>query len=168
MKLLKAASNSVLWMSGSRSETVENFRRHAQAEGVAPDRLIFAGRVTSKGEHLQRIRNADIFLDTPNYNAHTTAAEFLSVGVPVLTLLGNTFAGRVAQSQLLTLGLPELIANSKEEYFNKALDFASDRARLTQVKERIQLLSASSPLFDIAAYVKNLESLYLQMQNRQN
>ena len=168
MKLLKAVPNSILWISSSRPEIVENFRRYAQAEGVAPDRLIFAGRVTSKGEHLQRIRNADIFLDTPNYNAHTTAAEFLSVGVPVLTLLGNTFAGRVAQSQLLTLGLPELIANSKEEYFNKALEFASDRARLTQVKERLQLLRTSSPFFDIAAYVKNLESLYLQMQNRQN
>ena len=167
MRLLKAVPNSILWISSSRTEVVENFRKYAEAEGVAPDRLIFADRVSSKADHLQRIRNADIFLDTPNYNAHTTAAEFLSVGVPVLTLSGNTFAGRVAASQLLTLGLPELIASSKEDYFNKALDLATDQAKLNQIKERLQCLRTSSPLFDISAYVKNLESLYLKMQDLQ-
>ncbi|ANI98738.1 hypothetical protein A8O14_00655 [Polynucleobacter wuianus] len=167
MKLLKAVPDSVLWISSARPETVQNFRTYAQVQGVAPERLIFADRVPSKADHLRRIRNVDLFLDTPNYNAHTTAAEFLSVGVPVLTLSGNTFAGRVAESQLLTLGVPELIAKSEEEYLNKALDFATDQTRLNQIKEKLQILRMSSPLFNIAAYVKNLEILYLQMQNRQ-
>ena len=67
-------------------------------------------------DHLARQRHADLFLDTLPYNAHTTASDALWAGVPVLTCLGATFAGRVAASLLKAVGLDELITHSLHDY----------------------------------------------------
>ena len=130
MNLMKEIPDSVLWLSKPSSIAIENLQKEARSRGVDSSRLIFAVRTPDRKGHLSRLRLANLFLDTPNYNAHATAADALWAGLPVLTLLGNTFAGRVAASQLNALGLADLISRSPLEYVNKALELASNPMRL--------------------------------------
>jgi predicted O-linked N-acetylglucosamine transferase (SPINDLY family) len=107
-------------------------------------------------------------LDTPNYNAHATTADALWAGLPVLTQIGHTFAGRVAASQITALGLNELIANSEDEYIAKALEFATNPSALKAVRQRLEDNRAHSPLFDTKRYAKDLETLYIGLLNKAN
>ena len=70
---------------------------------------------------MRRGRLADLCLDTPLCNGHTTGMDVLWAGTPVLTLPLDTLASRVAASQLYALGFPELVASSREEYVLKAV-----------------------------------------------
>jgi len=160
MDLLKQVPGSVLWLSKASSKAIENLQKEAQARGADPSRLVFATRVPARVDHLSRLRLADLFLDTPNYNAHATAADSLWAGVPVLTILGRTFAGRVAASQLSALGLPELIVHSDEEYTAKALELALHPEQLKELKERLENNRYQTPLFNTKQYIKDLEGLY--------
>jgi predicted O-linked N-acetylglucosamine transferase (SPINDLY family) len=98
----------------------------AEKRGVDPSRLIFAERMALP-DHLARHRLADLFLDTVPFNAHTTASDALWAGLPVLTQIGSTFAGRVAASLLSAIGLTELITRSREEYEATAIELALNR-----------------------------------------
>ena len=108
MRLLHQVAGSVLWLYRNRIAAETNLRREASARGIDPARLIFAERIPLEN-HLARHRLADLFLDTLPYNAHTTASDALWMGVPVLTCLGQAFAGRVAGSLLHAVGPPELV-----------------------------------------------------------
>ena len=110
MRLMHAVEGSVLWLLEGNAAAPDNLRRAAEAHGIAPERLVFAP-VVKHAEHLARQRLADLFLDTLPVNAHTTASDALSVGLPVVTCTGNAFAGRVAASVLRAAGLPELVAS---------------------------------------------------------
>jgi predicted O-linked N-acetylglucosamine transferase (SPINDLY family) len=105
MRLLTQVQGSVLWLLQDTPEAAANLRREAEQRGVDPHRLIFADRLPND-EHLARHALADLFLDTWPYNAHTTASDALWAGLPLLTLQGNTFPGRVASSLLRNLQLP--------------------------------------------------------------
>lgn len=161
MDLLAKVPGSILWLSKPSAKAIENLHKEAKNRGIDPVRLVFASRVPSRADHLSRLRLADLFLDTPNYNAHATAADALWAGLPVLTLLGNTFAGRVAASQLNALGLEDLIAESIAEYTDKALELASNPALLKELRDRLELNRLTAPLFNTKQYVRDLESLYL-------
>jgi protein O-GlcNAc transferase len=163
MNLLKEIPGSVLWLSRPSTKAIENLQFEAKIRGVDSSRLIFAMRTPSRKEHLSRLRLGDLFLDTPNYNAHATAADALWAGLPLLTLIGETFAGRVAASQLNALGLNELIVDSEEKYFDKAVELASQPELLKNLRIQIEANRASSPLFDSEQYVKDLESIYLEL-----
>jgi predicted O-linked N-acetylglucosamine transferase (SPINDLY family) len=164
MNLLREAPNSVLWLSQMPIKTIDNLKKEAQKQGIEPDRLIFASRVPGRKEHLSRLRLMDLFLDTPNYNAHATAADALLSGVPVLTLLGNTYAGRVAASQLTAAGLPELIVHSEEQYFAKAMGLVNNPQNLAALRQRLENNQETAPLFNTNQYVKNLEELFKKLQ----
>ncbi|MGA7985187.1 MAG: hypothetical protein WCA01_08420, partial [Burkholderiales bacterium] len=140
----------------------------AQARGVAAARLVFAPRLPP-AEHLARQRLADLFLDTLPCNAHTTASDALWAGLPLLTCAGRAFAGRVAGSLLQSVGLPELIARSPEEYETLALDLARDQRLLSGLRARLAASRRSAPLFDTDRSCRNLESAFRtmwQMQQR--
>src|SRR4029077_19044540 len=100
------------------------------------DRILFAPFVKLE-DHLARGRLADLFLDTLPVNAHTTASDALWMGVPVLTCLGATFAGRVAASLLSAVGLEELITQSLDEYESLALSLARDPVRLAEIRAKL-------------------------------
>src|SRR5207244_3328604 len=108
-------------------------------------------------------RLADLFLDTLPYNAHTTASDALWAGCPLLTLAGQTFASRVAGSLLRTLGMPELITTSLEEYQAQALRLAQDAEWLTRLRTRLEANRKSSSLFDGERFARNLETAYRTM-----
>jgi protein O-GlcNAc transferase len=166
MNLLKAVAGSVLWLTRDNASAVDNLRKEANAAGIDPDRLVFADRLPSMADHLARHRLADLFLDTLPYNAHTTASDALWAGLPVLTQIGKTFAGRVAASLLTAIGLPELIAQTPEEFESIAIELATQPMKLAAIKARLAENRATIPLFDTELYTRHLEGAYAAMHRR--
>jgi predicted O-linked N-acetylglucosamine transferase (SPINDLY family) len=126
---------------------------------------VFAERVPL-AEHLARHRQADLFLDTFPYNAHTTSSDALWAALPVLTLMGSSFASRVAASLLNAIGLPELITTTQEEYEALAIELALNPKKLTGIKLRLAKNRLTTPLFDTPLFTKNLEAAYVKMVER--
>lgn len=163
MRLLQQVPGSILWLMSRSDVSQHNLRLAIERGGIDPSRLIFAGRVPLVEDHLARYRLADIFLDTHPYNAHTTAADALMAGLPVVTYMGNAFPARVAGSLLHAIGLPELIAQSLEEYEQIALRLVTTPALLADIKARIMANKATHPLFDTEGFSRNLEAAYIAM-----
>jgi len=166
MRLLKAVPASVLWLSQANDAATRNLQREAETSGAARDRLVFAPFIASSADHLARLSLADLFLDTRPYNAHSSAADALWAGVPVLTAPGSTFAGRVAASIVQAAGLPEMVTESPESYEALALELAQNPAMIEHLKARLKRGRRSQPLFDTARFTRNLESAYLTMWDR--
>ncbi len=165
MRLLTKVDGSVLWLLKSNKWSESNLRSEAIKRGVASDRLVFADRLPLD-EHLGRLKLADLFLDTFNFNAHTTASDALWAGLPVLTMIGKSFAARVAGSLLTSIEMPELITKTKEEYEALALSLATDPNKITSIKTKLSKKRISSALFDTETYTKNLEEAYIQAYQR--
>ena len=161
MRLLKQTTGSVLWLRAAQDAVRDNLRREAESRGMDPARLVFAPRIQEMDQHLSRYRQADLFLDTLPYGAHATARDALWAGLPVLTVAGNSFAGRVAASLLATLGLPELVATSLEDYESRALALAHSPLRLSELRAKLAHERHMSPLFDTHGYRRHLESAYV-------
>jgi predicted O-linked N-acetylglucosamine transferase (SPINDLY family) len=165
MSILKQVEGSVLWLLDDNTSAAINLKKEAVARGVSPDRLIFAKRLPLP-DHLARHRLADLFLDTFPYNAHTTASDALWAGLPVLTCLGETFAGRVAASLLNAIQLPELINPTLEAYERMAIDLAVHPERLREIGRKLAQHRLSAPLFDTQLFTKHIESAYTAMYER--
>jgi predicted O-linked N-acetylglucosamine transferase (SPINDLY family) len=163
MNLLQSVEGSVLWLTTPSSKAIKNLQAACEDLSIDSSRLIFAKREAERKDHLSRLRLADLFLDTPHYNAHATCADALWAGVPVLTQVGSTFAGRVAASQLHALGMADCIAISSEAYTEKAIELASNPALLQSLKNRLSQNSKTMPLFDSKLYVRNLENVYREI-----
>lgn len=165
MRLLRGVEGSVLWLPQSNAAAMRNLRREAEARGVPAERLVFAPFVANGEDHLARLGLADLFLDTLPYNAHATASDALWAGVPLLTCLGSTFAGRVAASVLKAAGVPELITESLEAYEALALRLARDAEALSAIRNRLARNREICALFDTAAFTRNLEAAYLKLHS---
>jgi predicted O-linked N-acetylglucosamine transferase (SPINDLY family) len=157
---------SVLWLVSRNPQSRENFRRHAGEAGIAPERLIFAERVPRIEDHLARYRLADIFLDTWPYNAHTTAADALYAGVPVVTMLGNAFPARVAASILRALGIGDLVTESIEAYEALALQLAQDGEFLVRTKQTVGNNRKQMAMFDTQGFARHWENLMMDIHRR--
>ena len=158
MRLMVLVPGSVLWLMSRGTVAQTNLRKEAEARGVNATRLVFAGRVPRVEDHLARYRQADLFLDTHPYNAHTTAADALMAGLPVLTFMGNAFPGRVAGSLLYTMNLPELVTHSLADYEATALRLARAPGELADLRQRVRAQRATSALFDTAGFCRHLEA----------
>lgn len=167
MSMLKRVDGSVLWLLESSEAAASNLKREAELRGLDPARLVFAPRMPL-ADHLARHRAADLFLDTLPYNAHTTASDALWAGLPVLTQIGNTFAGRVAASLLHAVGMPELIVTSPEQYQALAIELACNPARLSAIKDQLASRRLTAPLFDTGLAVRHIERAYEHMFERFN
>jgi len=165
MRILKQVESSVLWLHEDNPTAASNLRKEATTRGVNPERLIFAKRLPL-AEHLARHRLADLFLDTLPCNAHTTAGDALWAGLPILTCLGETFAGRVAASLLNAIGLPELIAATPEAYEQMAIDLATHPEKLAVIKRKLAENRLTTPLFDTKLFTKHIEAAYIAMYER--
>lgn len=166
MRLLGQVEGSVLWLNCQNGTARAHLCREAEARGVAAGRLVFAGRSEERADHLARLAAADLFLDTLPYGAHSTANDMLWMGVPVLTVLGRSFAARVAGGMLAALGLPELIAPDLAAYEAEALALAREPARLAGLRARLGESHASAPLFDSVGFARSLENAYEIMAER--
>jgi predicted O-linked N-acetylglucosamine transferase (SPINDLY family) len=159
MRILARVPGSVLWLLGSTETLQNNLRKEAETRGVAGARIIFSP-FFRREVHLARYALADLFLDTLNYNAHTTAVDALWMGVPVLTLPGSTMPARVGASLLESVGLPDMIVTNTQEYENKAVLLATDRNACSTLRQRLAENRTRFPLFDTEYFVRNLEQAY--------
>jgi protein O-GlcNAc transferase len=166
MRILSNVGGSVLWLAEGGPEVARNLRREAAARGVDPARVIFAERLPLLADHLARLRSADLFLDTLPYNAHATASHALWAGLPVLTCLGETFAGRVAASLLQAIGLPELITTMPETYESLAIELAENPLKLAEIRRRLADNRLTRPLFDTRLFTQHIEAAYTTVYER--
>jgi predicted O-linked N-acetylglucosamine transferase (SPINDLY family) len=155
----------VLWLLEDNATAAGNLRREAVQRGIEAERVIFAKRMPV-AEHLARHRVADLFLDTLPYNAHTTASDALWAGLPVLTCIGKSFAGRVAASLLNAIHLPELITSSQAEYEAVAINLATNPEQLARLKLKLEQNRLMTPLFDTQRYARDIEAAYAEMYER--
>jgi len=162
MRVLAQVEGSVLWLLNDAAGATANLRREAAARGIDPTRLIFADPLP-QDSHIGRIGLADLFLDTLPYNAHTTASDALWAGVPVLTCMGSAFAGRVAASLLTSVGLPELVTSTIEDYKALAVRLARDPRLLREIRVKLSENRRTSPLFDTERFRTGIESAYTTM-----
>src|SRR5262249_27438769 len=163
IRLLDAVEGSVFWLPQLNETAETNLRRAAAARRVDPKRLVFAPQMPRLEDHLARHRQADVFLDTLPYNAHSTAIDALRAGLPVVTCPGRTFAGRVGASLLRAVGLPELIARDLDEYASIAAKLATDRESLRVVRRKLAENNRSCALFDLEQLCRHIEAAYTSM-----
>ena len=165
MRILKAVKGSVLWLFENSNSAAKNLKKEAMKFGINADRLVFATHMPAE-EHLNRIKQADLFIDTLPYNAHTTTSDALRMGVPVLTCIGNSFASRVAASLLNAVNLPELITTTQEQYESLAIQLATHPEKLIIIKDKLVNNLPTAKLYDTPLFTRHLESAYLTMYDR--
>ena len=165
MNILKNVSNSVLWLLETNNESSKNIIKEAKKNNINEKRIIFAKHLPNK-DHLKRIELADIFLDTFPYSAHTTASDFVRVGIPLITLKGESFASRVAASILNQVNLNELVTKNKNEYQKLAISIGTDNEKLKNLKEKLKESISDSNLFNSVLYTKHLEDLFINLSKK--
>ncbi|MGJ0394014.1 MAG: glycosyl transferase [Methylocystis sp.] len=162
MSILKATPGSVLWLLTGGADVNERLRKAAAQHGVSAERILFAEKAPNPN-HLARIPLADLFLDTLPYGAHSTAADALTMGLPVLTLRGRSFAARFCASVVTAAGLEDFVCGTPEEFFAKATELARNPAKLAQRRKALIENRDRSLLRDMEGTVLRLEALYLEM-----
>jgi len=164
-RLLQALPDAVLWLLCWNNNVQAALTRAAAAHRIDPSRLVFAPRLPAD-QHLSRLAAADLFLDTWPCNAHTTASEALWAGLPPVTVIGDTFAQRVAASLLHASGMPELVCTDVAHYEQTVLHLAADPALRERLRQRLITQRAGHPLFDGARFARDIEALYERMWAR--
>jgi protein O-GlcNAc transferase len=162
LSVLRTRSDVVLWLLAGHPRMQENLRSEVKRAGVDPARLVFA-RAVPQDAHVARLACADLALDTLPYGSHTTGCDALWMGVPMLTCRGGTFAGRVGASLLKAAGLPELIADSPEEYGVRLLELVAKPARLAEYRDYLERTREQNPLFDTAGFTRDWEALLVRI-----
>ena len=167
MNILKKTPKSVLWLLKSNNAACENIWKTAEKKGINRNRIIFAERLPHY-DHLKRIAHADIFLDTFPYNAHTTASDTIRMGVPIIALMGKSFASRVSSSILNQVNMKKLITTNTEDFQNLAIDIATNKNKLKKIKDDLKNSLSNSSLFDSVKFTKDLETLYQKILDEKN
>ena len=165
MRLLGTHPRLVLWLLDENPWATANLRRRAEAAGIAAERIVFAPRV-AHADHLARLALADVVFDTLPCNSHTTGSDALWMGVPLVTLVGQAFIGRVGASLLHAAGLSELVARTEAEYATLLEDLIGSPERLATLKIKLLASRNSAALFDSEAKTRALETAYAAMYAR--
>ena len=161
-KILHAVPGSKLLLKAKplRCASVQQRLRNTMTEaGIEPDRLEMIGWAPS-AVYLATYNRLDIALDTYPYHGTTTTCESLWMGVPVVTLSGESHVSRVGVSLLSNAGLPQLIALTPEQYAQIAVDLANDLPRLSELHHTLRRRMAASPLMDRQAFARDMETVY--------
>lgn len=165
LDVLHAVPGSVLWLLSGPGRADARLRAFAQSRGVAPERLVFMPK-QPHAAYLARLRNADLFLDTEPYNAHTTASDALWAGCPVLTRPGDTFAARVAGSLNHHLGMADMNVADDAAFVERAVALARDPAALRALRERLAVQRGRGTLFDMAGFANDFGAAVETMAGR--
>jgi predicted O-linked N-acetylglucosamine transferase (SPINDLY family) len=165
VRILQAVPGSVLFLYAENPWAEHNLKREAQQRGLDPSRLVFGQRL-NREDYLARYRVADLFLDTFPYNAGTTASDALWAGLPVLTLMGESFASRMAASLLTNVGLPELVTTSSTDYETNAIELGSQTQLFESIRESLKKKKDESVLFSTSQFLEHLSKAYKTMLKR--
>jgi len=158
LEVLARHDDAVLWLNVPHALARKNLLAAAKARGLEAERVVFAP-FAQQHDHLARLRCADLALDVLPYGSHTTGSDALWCGVPLLTLTGETFAGRVGTSLVQAVGLPELATTSMEAYRDTLHALASDREQLAAYKSHLERGRYTVPLFDTERFARDFERL---------
>ncbi len=158
IEALRAEPRAVLWLYADHPRVQANLREQAAEHGVAAGRLVFATSVPQEA-HIARLRCADLSLDTLPYGSHTTGVDALWVGVPMLTCLGATFAGRVGASLLIAAGLPDLVTPDLDAYRRRLHELVADPGQLREYAAHLDQGRGTLPVWDTPAFAADLERL---------
>merc|ERR1712045_1110612 len=159
VNILNEVPKAVLWLLRFPQVGETNILVAAQQMGCRNGAIVFSN-VAAKEEHVRRGQLADVCLDTPLCNGHTTGMDVLWAGTPMVTLPGETLASRVASSQLVTLGCPELVAKDRADYERIAIRLGTDSDFLTGMRAKVWKGRTESPLFNCKTYATDLERLF--------
>ncbi len=155
-EILRDMPKAVLWLYQSNQFAPDNLRRAAKTHGIDPARLIFAESLPLD-QHLARYAHVDLALDTFPVGGHTTTSDALWAGVPVVTMMGQSFVSRAAASVLTAAGLPQLVTITPATYKELVLELARDEAARSDLKKHLTANRLTLPLFDTPGFVKKLE-----------
>lgn len=159
MQILKRSPRTVLWLLDPGTVARRHVARAAVEAGVPLERIKAAPRMV-QDKHLDRLQCCDLMLDPWPYGGHTSTADALFAGVPVVTLDGTNFAGRVSAGLLKAAGLGELVVRSREDYVQTVLDLIERPALLKELKVKLRRSFAQSAVFDAPARAHQLEKAY--------
>ncbi len=158
-RVLAGVPGSRLVMLADEGAHRERTLQALEGLGVARERVGFFVK-RPRREYLELYQQIDIGLDTLPYNGHTTSLDSFYMGVPVVTLVGRTVVGRAGLSQLMNLGLPELVGRTEGEYVETARELAGDLARLAKLRAGLRGRMEASPLMDGAGFTRGIEGAY--------
>jgi predicted O-linked N-acetylglucosamine transferase (SPINDLY family) len=166
IRILKKVEDSILWLSDTHPIAKRNILAAFTANNIHLSRVVFAEKLPSLADHLQRYLKANLFLDTFPYCAHTTASDALWAGLPVLTRSGESFVSRGAASQLSSIGLPELVTNSHHAYESLAIELATNPEKLLALKAKLASNRTTMPLFNTPLLTQHIEAAYRAIYDR--
>ncbi|MDC3037349.1 tetratricopeptide repeat protein [Candidatus Pelagibacter sp.] len=161
--ILKDVKGSVLWLASRNEIFKNNLIKEAKKRGLEEKRIIFTTIMKEKEDHLKRLELADIFLDTFPYNSHSTMYDYIDAGLPIISLQGKSFASRVSSSIYSQIKMDKLIAKSKVEYKNIAVDLGNNKLKLNKIKKEIKDINSNPKLFNKKKFTKDLEELYIKI-----
>ena len=165
IRILNQSKNTYLWLKNPNKIMKKNLLSYFQSHNVEKNRILFAEKVGSYKDHILRYSQADLFLDTFNYNGHSTLVECIWSELPFVTLVGESFASRVGASILYSLGLSELIANSSDEYFQKVVFYSQNMDKLAIIKNKIRQQKKDGDFFNQKLFTTSLEEKYRNLIN---
>jgi predicted O-linked N-acetylglucosamine transferase (SPINDLY family) len=160
--ILMGVPDSRLILHAHPGKHLDEIAQRLDRAGVAKSRLIVVGQ-QSGSNYMETYRRIDIALDPFPYGGGITTCDALWMGVPVVTLSGQTAVGRGGRSILSNLGLRELIAFTPDEYVQIAVDLAKDENRMDSLRQSMRCRMQSSPLMDAQGFARDMETAYRQM-----
>jgi len=166
INILKRVDKSILWILVKNSISQKNIILEAEKRNLDPKRIIFAERTENIEDHLARLELADICLDTFPYNAHSTTYDNIRAGLPMVTMMGNSFASRVAASIYSSINMNELIAKDKNEYEKIAFELGTNKKKLANLKNKIKAKTKECISINSIELTKNLENIYIKISKK--
>jgi predicted O-linked N-acetylglucosamine transferase (SPINDLY family) len=163
--LTRVPSSRLMLFANERVNPGEHLRGEFHRRGIAPDRLEFLPRVPRR-DYLKQYGHIDIALDPWPYNGHMTSCDALWMGVPVVSLIGQTSVARAGASLLTSIGLTELLAPSRDQYVDIAVTLANDANRLASLRGSMRQRMKTSPLTDAKSFARDVESIYRELWRR--
>eukprot|EP01102_Stenamoeba_stenopodia_P015447 TRINITY_DN5263_c0_g1_i1.p1 TRINITY_DN5263_c0_g1~~TRINITY_DN5263_c0_g1_i1.p1 ORF type:complete len:857 (+),score=168.37 TRINITY_DN5263_c0_g1_i1:94-2571(+) len=162
MNILKRVPDSVIWLIEWDPLGADNIRVSAEQYGVSASRIVFTPHVSSTADHIVTLHNADLILDSWIYSGGITTLNCLWAGVPVLSLVGKTFAQRMSAASISSfdsqLALDHLLALSPQEYEEKAVEMATNESKMKTIRKRVEETRRWSKQFNIEEWVRSYET----------
>ncbi|MDY6407163.1 MAG: glycosyltransferase [Pseudomonadota bacterium] len=155
-RILNRVPKAILWFYRQNDYVESNISNEFKKRDIPLNRIVFTDMLPH-AEHLARYQVADLFLDTEDYNGHTTGAEALFMGCPMITCPGNTFASRVGGSMLTALEMEELIVKNTKEYEEKVVELCNTSGALKKLREKMAEKVKTAPLHDMVAFTRSFE-----------
>ena len=158
-RIINKLNNCYLILLVENDEIKKNLQHEANKRNVDIEKIKFLNYINNQ-EHLGRHSIGDIYLDTFNYNGHTSIVDSLYSGLPVITKIGKSFSSRVGASLLNSFNMKNLITTDAKQYENLIFELLKDRTKLSKIKEQVKINISNSNLFNTKKYVSNLEKAF--------